>query len=102
MWSPRNCTATSSGRSPSFSELTPLRRRRSVSVGLGAHFEHGDPARDQKWAACWMNAEGRLTAILTVDRQRDLVQARRVIEAGGAVDESRLADPAVTVKDAAI
>jgi 3-phenylpropionate/trans-cinnamate dioxygenase ferredoxin reductase component len=61
----------------------------------------GDPARDQKWAVCWMAADGRLTAILTVDRPRDLVQARRVIEAGGAVDEARLADPAVTVKDAA-
>ena len=61
-----------------------------------------DPARDQKWAACWMTDDGRLTAILTVDRPRDLVQARRVIEAGGAVDESRLADPSVTIKDAAI
>ena len=61
----------------------------------------GDPARDQKWAVCWMAADGRLTAILTVDRPRDLIQARRVIEAGGAVDKSRLADPAVTVKDAA-
>jgi 3-phenylpropionate/trans-cinnamate dioxygenase ferredoxin reductase component len=60
----------------------------------------GDPA-DQKWAVCWMAGDGRLAAILTVDRPRDLVQARRVIEAGGAVDADRLADPAVTVKDAA-
>ena len=62
----------------------------------------GDPARDQKWTVCWLTADGRLTAILTVDNPRDLVQARRVIGAGGAVDESRLADPAITVKDAAI
>jgi 3-phenylpropionate/trans-cinnamate dioxygenase ferredoxin reductase component len=61
----------------------------------------GDPATDQKWAACWLTAAGRLTAIVTVDRQRDLVQARRVIEAGGAVDPGRLADPGVPVKDAA-
>jgi 3-phenylpropionate/trans-cinnamate dioxygenase ferredoxin reductase component len=62
----------------------------------------GDPSRDQKWSVCWMNAAGRLAAILTVDRPRDLVQARRVIEAGGVVDEPRLADPAVTIKDAAL
>jgi 3-phenylpropionate/trans-cinnamate dioxygenase ferredoxin reductase subunit len=62
----------------------------------------GDPARDQKWAVCWMAGDGRLSAILTVDRPRDLVQARRVIEAGGEIDESRLADPSVTVKDAAL
>jgi 3-phenylpropionate/trans-cinnamate dioxygenase ferredoxin reductase subunit len=61
----------------------------------------GDPASDQKWAVCWLAADGRLAAILTVDRPRDLVQARRVIEAGGDVDQSRLADPAIPVKDAA-
>jgi 3-phenylpropionate/trans-cinnamate dioxygenase ferredoxin reductase component len=70
----------------------------------------GDPAHDGKWAACWLSEGapgasapgGRLVAILTVDRPRDLVQGRRVIESGQLVDAGRLADPAVPVKDAAL
>ena len=62
----------------------------------------GDPAADARWAACWLTSDGRLTAMLTVDRPRDMIQARRLIERGGAVDEPRLADPAVPVKDAAL
>jgi NADPH-dependent 2,4-dienoyl-CoA reductase/sulfur reductase-like enzyme len=59
----------------------------------------GDPA-EPTWAACWLTA-GRLVAMLTVGRPRDLLQARRLIQAGGPVDASRLADPAVPVKAAA-
>jgi 3-phenylpropionate/trans-cinnamate dioxygenase ferredoxin reductase component len=59
----------------------------------------GDPA-GPSWAACWL-AVGRLVAILTVDRPRDLLQGRRVIAAGSPVDTGRLTDPAVPVKDAA-
>jgi len=59
----------------------------------------GDPA-GPTWAACWL-AVGRLVAILTVDRPRDLLQGRRVIAAARPVDVGRLADPAVPVKDAA-
>jgi 3-phenylpropionate/trans-cinnamate dioxygenase ferredoxin reductase component len=71
----------------------------------------GDPA-DREWAACWLAgsrpgnpgaAEGtgeRLVALLTVGRPRDLLQGRRVIAAGGAVDPDRLADPGVPVRDA--
>jgi 3-phenylpropionate/trans-cinnamate dioxygenase ferredoxin reductase subunit len=51
---------------------------------------------------CWLTADRRLVAILTVDRPRDLVQGRRVIEAGLVMDVDRLADPAVAVKDAAL
>jgi 3-phenylpropionate/trans-cinnamate dioxygenase ferredoxin reductase component len=58
----------------------------------------GDPA-SPAWAACWL-AAGRLVAILTVDRPRDLLQGRRLIAAAAPVDECRLADPAVPVKDA--
>jgi 3-phenylpropionate/trans-cinnamate dioxygenase ferredoxin reductase component len=58
----------------------------------------GDPA-GPSWAACWL-AVGRLVAILTVDRPRDLLQGRRVIASASPVDVSRLADPAVPVKDA--
>jgi 3-phenylpropionate/trans-cinnamate dioxygenase ferredoxin reductase subunit len=62
----------------------------------------GDPASEAKWAVCWLSADGRLAAILTVDRPRDLIQGRRVIADGGAVDADRLADVAVAVKDAAL
>jgi 3-phenylpropionate/trans-cinnamate dioxygenase ferredoxin reductase component len=58
----------------------------------------GDPAA-RTWAACWL-AVGRLVAILTVDRPRDLVQGRRVIASASPVDVGRLTDPAIAVKDA--
>ena len=60
----------------------------------------GDPA-GPAWAACWL-AAGRLVAILTVDRPRDMLQGRRLIAAGDPVDVARLADPAVQVKAAAL
>jgi 3-phenylpropionate/trans-cinnamate dioxygenase ferredoxin reductase subunit len=59
----------------------------------------GDPGAD-RWAACWL-AAGRLTAAVTVDLPRDLVQARRLMAAGGLVDPVLLADPAVPVRAAA-
>jgi 3-phenylpropionate/trans-cinnamate dioxygenase ferredoxin reductase subunit len=59
----------------------------------------GDPA-GPTWAACWL-AVGRLVAILTVDRPRDLLQGRRVIASASPVDVSLLTDPAVPIKDAA-
>ena len=48
----------------------------------------------ERWAAFWL-AGDRLVAALTVDRPRDLVQARRLMERGATVDADRLADPAV-------
>jgi 3-phenylpropionate/trans-cinnamate dioxygenase ferredoxin reductase subunit len=60
----------------------------------------GDPARDRAWAAAWLDAEGRLTGFLAVDRPRDAVQARRAIDAGRVPDPARLADPGVPVRDA--
>src|SRR5262245_25644477 len=71
----------------------------------------GDPA-GREWTACWLagpgpagpgiadGAGGRLVALLTVGRPRDLLQGRRVIAAGGAVDPGRLADPGIPVRDA--
>ena len=59
----------------------------------------GDPA-EPKWAACWL-AVGRLVAILTVDRPRDLLQGRRLIASADPVDAARLADPAIPVSGAA-
>ncbi|MGH3254050.1 MAG: NAD(P)/FAD-dependent oxidoreductase [Streptosporangiaceae bacterium] len=58
----------------------------------------GDPA-EQTWAVCWL-AAGRLVAILTVNRPRDLQQGRRVIASADPVDADRLGDPAVPVKEA--
>ena len=58
----------------------------------------GDPA-GPTWAACWL-AAGRLVAILTVDRPRDLLQGRRVIASAGPVDLARLSDPSIPVKQA--
>jgi 3-phenylpropionate/trans-cinnamate dioxygenase ferredoxin reductase subunit len=61
----------------------------------------GDPAADSKWAACWLTGD-RLAAMLTVSLPRDLSQARRLIEAGVAVETAKLADPAVAVRDCAV
>jgi 3-phenylpropionate/trans-cinnamate dioxygenase ferredoxin reductase component len=67
----------------------------------------GDPA-NRDWAACWLAGGGgaagpgeRLVALLAVGRPRDLVQGRRVIASGAAVDPARLADPGVAVRDVA-
>ncbi|HEY8479288.1 MAG TPA: FAD-dependent oxidoreductase [Spirillospora sp.] len=58
----------------------------------------GDPA-DRAWALVWLTGD-RLDAILTVNRPRDLVQARRVIAAGTPVDPDAVADPATPVRQA--
>ncbi|MFG2086240.1 MULTISPECIES: NAD(P)/FAD-dependent oxidoreductase [unclassified Spirillospora] len=58
----------------------------------------GDPA-GRKWAVAWLTGD-RLDAVLTVDRPRDLVQARRVIAAGTPVDPGAIADPGVPLRQA--
>ncbi len=60
----------------------------------------GDPAAP-KWAVCWL-AGDRLVAVLTVGLPRDLLQARRLIDAGGLVDPAKLADPGIAVRDSGI
>jgi 3-phenylpropionate/trans-cinnamate dioxygenase ferredoxin reductase component len=60
----------------------------------------GDPAA-AKWAAVWL-AGDRLVAALTVGLPRDLMQARRLIEAGSQVDPAKLADPGVAVRDSGV
>lgn len=54
-----------------------------------------------RWAAFWLSGE-RLVAALTVDRPRDLVQARKLMRRDAAVDPDLLADPAVAVKAAVL
>jgi 3-phenylpropionate/trans-cinnamate dioxygenase ferredoxin reductase subunit len=58
----------------------------------------GDPDKAE-WSVCWLSGT-RLTAIVTVNRPRDLVQARRLMTAGTAVDPEALADPEVPVRNA--
>ncbi len=58
----------------------------------------GDPA-EPTWAACWLTA-GRLVAILTVDRPRDLLQGRRLIASQDPVNIARLTDPTIPIKAA--
>ncbi|CNE59467.1 NAD(P)H-nitrite reductase [Mycobacterium tuberculosis] len=58
----------------------------------------GDPSGGT-WSVAWLTGD-RLDAILTVDRPRDLVQARRVIAAGTPVDPVAIADPDVPVRQA--
>ena len=55
----------------------------------------------ERWACFWL-AGDRLVAALSVDRPRDLVQARHLMERDAAVDPALLADPAVAVKAAAV
>jgi len=60
----------------------------------------GDPG-GAKWAVCWL-AGGRLAAALTVGLPKDLLQSRRLIEAGSRVDPDKLADPGIAIRDSAM
>jgi 3-phenylpropionate/trans-cinnamate dioxygenase ferredoxin reductase component len=53
------------------------------------------------WAAFWLTGD-RIIAALAVDRPRDLVQSRRLMESGANVDAALLADPARPVKSAVV
>jgi 3-phenylpropionate/trans-cinnamate dioxygenase ferredoxin reductase component len=53
-----------------------------------------------RWAACWL-ARDRLVAAFTVGLPRDLLQARRLIDAGTLVDPDKLGDPGIAVRDSA-
>jgi 3-phenylpropionate/trans-cinnamate dioxygenase ferredoxin reductase subunit len=60
----------------------------------------GDPDSGGGWSAAWLDADGRLSGLLAVDRPRDAAQARRAVDAGHVPDPDRLADPAVPVREA--
>jgi len=64
----------------------------------GPAVRRGDPAAPTGWVAGWLDSAGRLTGLLTVDRQKDAMQARRVVDAGRVVDPDRLADPDVPIR----
>jgi 3-phenylpropionate/trans-cinnamate dioxygenase ferredoxin reductase subunit len=51
------------------------------------------------WTACWLAGQDRLVAVVAVDRPRDLVQARRIIDSGVSIDPERLIDPTVPIRE---
>jgi 3-phenylpropionate/trans-cinnamate dioxygenase ferredoxin reductase component len=53
------------------------------------------------WVAFWLTGD-RLIAALSVDRPRDLVQARRLMQSDARVDPDLLTDPATQVKSAVL
>lgn len=59
----------------------------------------GDPD-GPGWTVCWLRGEV-LTALLAVDRPRDLTQARKLIRQGVPLDRSLVADASVALKKAA-
>src|SRR5689334_15727689 len=61
----------------------------------------GDPA-GATFSAFWLDADGRLTALLAVGVPKDVVQARRLLAGGAAVDPDALADPSVQVRAAVL
>lgn len=60
----------------------------------------GEP--EGKWSAVWLTADDTLAAVLAVDRPRDLVQGRRIIDAGHRLDTERLVDPQVSLRDCVV
>jgi 3-phenylpropionate/trans-cinnamate dioxygenase ferredoxin reductase subunit len=67
----------------------------------------GDPTSSGGWAAAWLRADGdgqRLVALFTVDRPRDLAQARRALTTaagdGVLVDPEGLGDPGQPIHSA--
>ncbi len=61
----------------------------------------GDPTA-AKWSVCWLTDEDRLAGVLTVNKPRDLVQGRRIIESGQRMDPLRLEDPEVAIRDCVV
>jgi NADPH-dependent 2,4-dienoyl-CoA reductase/sulfur reductase-like enzyme len=59
-----------------------------------------EPADGKGWSAAWLDGDGRLAAVLAVDRPRDLLLARRALIDGTDPDPDRLADPSVPLSEA--
>jgi NADPH-dependent 2,4-dienoyl-CoA reductase/sulfur reductase-like enzyme len=60
----------------------------------------GSPDEGDGWTALWLRPDGVPSALLAVDRPRDLAQGRRVIERGLPLDPARAADPSVPLRSA--
>ncbi|WP_028811435.1 NAD(P)/FAD-dependent oxidoreductase [Streptomyces flavidovirens] len=70
-------------------------------TGAATTVWRGDPV-GAAWSVCWLSSEGRLVALLTVARPRDLAQGRRLIASGARLDPERAADPSVPLKSATL
>lgn len=57
----------------------------------------GDPTQDA-WSVCWL-AGDVLTAVLAVNRPRDIAQGRKLLAASDRIDAARVADLTVALKD---
>jgi 3-phenylpropionate/trans-cinnamate dioxygenase ferredoxin reductase subunit len=66
--------------------------------GADEVLHRGEPGGADGWTVCWLT-DGRLDAVLAVDRPRDLAQGRRLVAAAARPDRQRLADPAVPLRD---
>ena len=83
-----------------WSEQLGHRLQHAGHAAEGAAVVHrGDPDGSDGWSVGWVQGD-RLVALLSVDRPRDLAQARRRIADGTPVDVGRFADPAMPVKSA--
>ncbi|SEL74650.1 NAD(P)/FAD-dependent oxidoreductase [Streptacidiphilus jiangxiensis] len=64
-----------------------------------------DPAAEQvargEDTVLWLR-KGRLEAVLTVDKPRDLAQGRKLIDAGALIDPTKAADPGIQLKAAGV
>ncbi|MEV7600245.1 FAD-dependent oxidoreductase [Kitasatospora sp. NPDC089797] len=60
----------------------------------------GSPS-DAAWSVLWLRG-GVPSALLAVDRPRDLTQGRKLIERGAVLDRTLAADPAVPLKGATV
>ncbi|MEU6850778.1 FAD-dependent oxidoreductase [Actinacidiphila alni] len=67
-------------------------------TGTDTMLLRGDPG-SAAWTAVWLR-DGALTALLAVDRPRDLAQARKLIARAAPLDPALAADPAVQLKSA--
>ncbi|KXF55763.1 oxidoreductase [Rhodococcus sp. SC4] len=56
-----------------------------------------EPDSGPGWSACWIDESGILTAVLAVDRPKDMVFGRKAIEASRVVDPDRIRDAAVAI-----
>ncbi|CAO5187874.1 3-phenylpropionate/trans-cinnamate dioxygenase ferredoxin reductase component [Frankia sp. AiPs1] len=67
----------------------------------------GDPSepplpegtRPPGWSAGWFAPDGQLRALVTVGRPMDMAAGRRLMLAGGGVDQKRFSDLSVTMKE---
>ncbi|MFF1923512.1 NAD(P)/FAD-dependent oxidoreductase [Streptomyces sp. NPDC058221] len=69
-------------------------------AGADTLLRRGDPA-GAAWSVCWLR-DGVLVAVLAVGRPRDLIQGRKLIEAGARLDPGPAGDASVPLKSAVL